>query len=267
MTFATEIKNFPEKLISNSVVKKGCLLCLSDGADEAATHGMNKCTIYKNPTAKIAKLKQFGGCAKCGYTNHNAKSCRFRFRHACSICNKPHLTYLCMYVERETAKTTSEDCKAFKPNRKSTEQSTLNQLVQFAVQNEKFENVILPTFTVDISPNTSKRRKIRGLWDSASQSSFILKSLPKQLKLKVIQSDMIVTLSGFNEEGKLNLLIDNQNRTIHAISISNIRTNIRILELKDVVRGCQRKGYTMADERLLDGNCNNVDILIGMDNG
>lgn len=53
-----------------------CTLCRKNGT---ADHGINRCTNYKSPKEKIARLKYLNGCDRCGNIDHEFSSCAFRF--------------------------------------------------------------------------------------------------------------------------------------------------------------------------------------------
>lgn len=264
-------------------VRNSCCLCFADNLKSVNTHKLYQCTVYSDPISKINKLRELHGCTKCGFTNHLTEDCLYKFRYLCSNCNDQHHTCLCPNTERretESSATINSKQKTVKNvNKKSgskfaDQKSTINQLVQFTIQNEEFEKIILPTFTVEIDTNTKKNRTIRALWDTASQSSFILKNLAHQLKLKVIKPNLTITVFGFNETKTYNtdlvaldLIIDENCHTIHAICIPCIRTDINIPEISDIVNEFQKKGYKMADKKLKGERCNNIELLIGMDNG
>ncbi len=252
-----------------------CSLCKYDGLRDSVDHKLNKCTIYPDPKDKIEKLKTIDGCTKCGYGNHIAVDCRYKFKNTCIICHQSHYSFLCTNKSSgdQTPKTELNKNLNFKKENKNKKfRNTTNQLIQLAVQNTAFEKVILPTFSVNIR-GEKKSVPIRGLFDTASQSSFVTQDIADKLNLKVIERNICVTIYGFNEKKSYNanlveleLMIENEPRIIRAMTIPRIRTDIYISEVKNVAAEFERKSYTLADSNLKNEHCKNVQILLGMDN-
>lgn len=238
-----------------------------------------ECLKYGDPSAKLTKLKAMNHCLKCGYGNHTTYNCNFSFLWPCSICSKQHFSYFCnnanKNVTRQVAKAQNGVSKSEPKNKnnKGAMKGTVNQLIQFAIQNEEFEKVVLPTFTVEATSNSGKSNKLKCLIDTASQSSFILKDVAKSMKLEVVQKNIKVNIFGFNEAKTyltdlvaLDIFINNVKKSIHAICVPQIRTGIDIPELKTVVSKFKSKGHLLADENLGEGSCNGIQLLLGMDN-
>ena len=77
------------------------------------------CKIYSTPQSKRDRLRDLGGCFKCGFLNHKSKECRYKFNSKCSICNNYHYTYLC--VSSESDKTSEKSVKQRKAARDKSE--------------------------------------------------------------------------------------------------------------------------------------------------
>lgn len=258
------------------VTKGCCILCTYDQSSEASGHRTSQCQKYIDAASKRKKLKSMNHCLKCGY-NHPTNECRFKFYNACTLCNKQHFAYLCtesgssIAVSSEEGKVTHSGHKP--KSMKVTEKRTVNQLVQFAIQNEEFEKVVLPTFSMEASSRSNKKLNLKCLLDTASQSSFIIKDLATKMKLDIVQKDITVNIFGFNEARKyvtnlvsLDLYINNKKKTIYAIVVPKIRTSITIPELDMVATEFKNKGHKMADTHLNSDSSNNIQLLLGMDN-
>ncbi len=258
--------------------KLQCSLCVSDSPQTRVDHKLFQCKTYPEVNDKIKKLKQIKACLKCGYANHSTADCRYVFHQMCSFCSKLHSSFLCNKNEDRL----KPDYTKFSPQKDNNlkesvkpkkYRSTTNQLVQFAVQNSSFDKIIVPTFSVDVVNNTGPNISIRGLFDTASQSSFVSKDLADELKSKIIDKNIFVTVYGFNEKKtyktdlvELVIYIDKHPYTIRAITIPVIRTNISLPELCEIGKEFEQKSYILADPMLKTGKVSKIQLLLGMDN-
>ncbi len=276
VTLAAQIKD-PMETKKGGTLKGGCLLCLADSSPHAANHRMYQCLVYPNAAMKCSKLKSLNACLKCGFTNHGTKDCKYNFSRTCIICDKLHFSYLCMHVSKDNviksqnnvSKVSTLDVKI---NRNKTK-GTINQLVQLAIENKEFDKVLLPTFSLEIENKSKGKLELTCLLDTASQASFLLEEIVNKLNLKIVE-DLEITIDGFNEKKtyltklvELDLIVDGHCRTIRAISIPKIRTSIVIPEVANVVHKFREMGYELADKKLNGKIYNNIELLIGMDNG
>ena len=226
-----------------------CSICTSDGVADIK-HPLMSCTIYATAEDRLTKLTKMGACTLCGSASHISTGCKFKF-NPCSHCSGHHMNFLC---SQKVPVTTS---------------TTINQLVQFSVQSDKFDNVVLPTFTVDTSNNCT----VRCLLDTGSQSSFITDSTAYKLQLPVLDSDLEVTVLGFNDRKtyhsklvSIDLIFNGVVATVHALTVPKIRTTHFDPLFSSVKSGFEDLGYSLAD-RYFDSDPHlEIDLLIGMDN-
>ena len=68
---------------------KLCVLC----NDETSEHSINQCKKYNDPKSKVDRLNSLGFCTKCGFDNHKAGTCKFRFKKPCFNCNGGHFSF------------------------------------------------------------------------------------------------------------------------------------------------------------------------------
>jgi hypothetical protein len=141
--------------------------------------------------------------------------------------------------------------------------------VQFSVQNDIFDNVILPTFSVP----TGSNYKVRCLLDTASQSSFITDETANRLNLTVIEPALEITVLGFNDRKKyisklvtIDLIINDKAFNINALTVPKIRTANYMSQLSEIENKFIENGYIMADNFLKSNPPQEIEILLGMDN-
>ena len=154
-------------------------------------HYVYKCVNFKTPESKLNKIKEVGGCVKCGYLNHKEFHCKFKFNRACFKCKGIHASYLCSKTKpnnnnnNEAGAVSSETSS----NSISLDVSTsLNQNVdlEYASLNSRSTgNYLLPTLTAEVVLANSDIRPIRILYDSGSEFSFITLNLAQKLKYKI----------------------------------------------------------------------------------
>ncbi|GBM21019.1 hypothetical protein AVEN_239050-1, partial [Araneus ventricosus] len=145
-------------------------------------HESKECLIARSLSLqeRVNKLKEGKCCLKCLSPGHFAKGCKAFIR--CLLCGKSHPVILCPDL----------------PAKKEPE-SQGQELVSVQSNLSKpscMSEVVLMTLIVEISNGVSKR-KVRGLLDSGSQRSYILKSTAEALNLKSTSSENIAhTLFG-----------------------------------------------------------------------
>ena len=127
---------------------------------------------------------------KCGYTNHNAKSCSFKFKRSCFKCNGPHMTFLCYRDSKNTV--TAKLPHLDKSNVKST---ATNVVATVSMATESFNDVILPTATVYFPG--AQDVPVRIFKDIGSQSSFV-KGTPKTIPNCTVLRKVRVKVKGIN---------------------------------------------------------------------
>ena len=242
--------------VSNKPTKP-CILCCADNK-ENVTHSFRDCKVYSKPLEKVHKLESLNYCSRCSFRNHNKAQCRFKFSSPCRNCGDNHLTFLCLSKEsiRNTKSVTSNSaCVHF-----------VNSIV-------KNDNVILPSFSVDVV-NDGERRKCRVLYDTGSQRNFILDKIAKELNLPAVQSNVTMSIHGFNAKKSVTtnivsvpLVVGDCSVEILAVVVPSIDVKIHIPDLPLIARAFTDKGYNMADKDsiLSDGEITNFGLVMGPD--
>ncbi|XP_064097522.1 uncharacterized protein LOC135208867 [Macrobrachium nipponense] len=169
---------------SDSRSSPSCSLCLKVG-NANNSHFIYECSKFPSPTNKVQILKSKHGCVKCGQFSHESSNCHFRFRRRCFNCRGWHMSYLCESEPSKGSRSKQSDKVKFETPQK------VNSGV--AVLLHSYGNSVLPTFSFSIGSDI-----YRGLRDSGSQSTFITRRLAEEKNLKTINSNVRLTVSGFN---------------------------------------------------------------------
>lgn len=120
---------------------------------------------------RSAKVKEKNCCLKCLRKGHRAKACKIFIR--CHVCSKTHTELFCP----ELVKMRSGEKKA-----------ATTEIVQSTVtQKLCSKEIALMTVEVNIKGDSSKR--VRALFDSGSQKSYILKRTANEIGLKAISTE------------------------------------------------------------------------------
>ena len=187
-------------------------------------------------------------------------------------CKKPgHFSYLCFSSKQsdspiDTEKKKNKDVNNIDKSKVSN--GTCSIEVNISSICDLSLN-ILPTFTCKLSTG----KTIRVLKDSGAQVNFIKSETAIQNKLKIIKSDISITISGFNSQKKLKtnlveipIILNNESFILRAISVPNIATDIRVEGLYTLADQLKEKGYDLADECIIsqrsDRICN-LDVVLG----
>ena len=231
--------------------KKFCILCKAD-SKKCDSHTIKNCTVYSKPSEKITKLKSLNYCTRCGWNNHNADQCKFRFSSSCRVCNKFHMTYLC--TRSEPAKVNSNvSCINF------------NNMI-------KRDDVLLPTFSIIVEFN-GNRILCRTLNDTGSQRNFIHERIVSKLNLKIIEKNLQLNIHGFNTEKqvKTNIVevpikINGKINLIKAIVLPAINVSLECTNVNVISEAFINKGYSLADAQLhLAEEKIDFDLIMGPD--
>ena len=241
-----------------------CALCSKDLSVDA-NHPLSQCPRYPDVESKVAKLKLVGGCLKCGYTNHNAKSCSFKFKRSCFKCNGPHMTFLCYRDSKNTV--TAKLPHLDKSNVKST---ATNVVATVSMATESFNDVILPTATVYFPG--AQDVPVRIFKDIGSQSSFV-KGTPKTIPNCTVLRKVRVNVKGINSIESYNapvvrfpVEIPGQGiQQISAICLPTLNTEVSAKGLADLSVMFKERGLVLADKNLNSDHINDVSILLGSD--
>ena len=60
-----------------------------------ANHKVFNCKKITTPQSKLSKLKELGGCTRCGFLGHKVDNCNFRFNGRCINCKTFHAYFHC----------------------------------------------------------------------------------------------------------------------------------------------------------------------------
>ena len=161
-----------------------CVLCSETMSD----HQIFKCEKYSTPELKLARIKELGGCFKCGGIEHLTENCKFKFYKKCFQCKGWHFTFLCpegtKFIEKKKLEV------KFRKDKNSSKNDNLkfkNSANVINLSNNQSKNVksnsAIPTFTFKV-----KNFKLRGMKDLGSQSNFITKKIVDKFNLKILQS-------------------------------------------------------------------------------
>ena len=244
-----------------------CSLCYetgSDGNSKKPDHPMWKCKSYPDKVSKLNKLKSIGGCYKCGSSDHKLNFCDFVFKRKCNSCSMFHFNYLCPKgTEFQPSPKRNKD-KSKKPNTRVNSSNLIG--VTNSLQGSSNSRSAIPTFSCEI-----QNEPIRCLKDLGCQSNYITDSLAAKFKLKVLNSNVKLRVTGFNSSKMYNtqivevpLQMKNRLYRIPAVCIDNININIHLEGLSNVAKEFSSKGYELADPCLLSSDhINDLGFILG----
>ena len=220
-----------------------CVLCIAYVMN-SITHVLKGCDKYLSAKDKISKLDALQYCSLCSFKNHSKVNCRFKFSTPCRYCNEKHLTYLTISHFSSTYSSSSFNT----------------------------DNIILLSFTLEVL-NDGVGIVARALYDTGSQRNFVQESIAQKLKLPVMQTNVPITIHGFNCEKtivtcivELPVAVEKEILQLQAIVIPSIDINLKIRNLKLIVEECKLKGYLLADTFLGDSDeISSFDIVMGAD--
>lgn len=219
---------------------QSCVFCSNK---TKASHITSKCLRYKDPRAKVNKLKQMNYCIKCS-GSHRTGSCKREFKNLCIHCNGKHFSWLCI-ASKSKERVNDNQSKAV-----CTQSASVALL-----QTEVSKCCALPTFTCALGTG----KLIRAMKDSGSQANFITEKLIKSEKLKVINSERI-KINGFNTSQPYNakivevpVIIGERKVNLVAIAVPRISTSLNLNGFTEVAQAIHARGYKLADSMLLDG--------------
>ena len=270
--------------------RKGCLLCQSDQTKDALLHRMEECKKYPNAEAKISKIKELSGCFKCGFINHMGKNCKYKFNKKCKYCSKDHFDFLClskMKVSKESPNANEKNGGKSFQKVDTTGNSSTSHLISYSVMHNTSHKIPTEVFNNSVLNNTSNNETLlptvsirvngnkicqRMLLDTASQLSFISESSLNKSNFKILDSNYVVKVNGFNNSRifhtklvELDILLGQYSRKITAVVVPEINTEIDAQKLKCVINGFKAANIELAD-KFLRHDSGKIDILLGTDN-
>lgn len=259
-TVACAVKvNIPTKNKSNPFVN--CTLCR---CENELSHPIHKCLKYKSSSEKLNRLIEVSGCCKCANLGHSADKCSFKFRNKCSMCGAWHFSFLC-----DKNVKFMENCPKHQNNSKGGNKSNASYtgLAYSGTSLKTNDNdaVILPTFRCKIG-----NLNFRGLRDSGSQSNFVNEEILSKIEHTVLRS-LNLKVHGINEacdyESKLvelSLRLGNETRVIRALSLPEIKIELKLPGLRNIAQSFKNKGYVLADPALLnEDKISRIDLILG----
>lgn len=246
------------------VVSPSCPLCHADKNPNGHYHKLSECEVYKEPQKKVKRLKDLCGCLTCGRLGHLAVDCIVKLK-PCFKCGDKHMSYLCSKVgppHSSKSNTRSEQIP-----------STSNNLVTFGVNSDQFNDVVLPTLTVNYkSKRNGKGRLARLFCDLGSQTSFV-KGNPETIPKCEFVREVKINITGINSDKEVSsslvtfpVFINGVGeRTIQAVCIDKISSEFTAPNLKDLSDKLKTKGYPLADTQIISDSVSDVQILLGSD--
>lgn len=265
----SSVNNFPDKRASYNE----CGLC-KNTQKTYFDHRVVHCPVYKTPYDKLSVIKKFKGCIKCGLLNHEVQNCNYKFSGKCRKCYKYHAYFLCI-VEPEnnfnnSSNNNSSNSSNNKSNKKGKHHKVSTNLIQFDVMHStsSASNNLIPTFTAKFQ---NVKGSFRAMYDTASQTSFISEAACDKLKPEIVNPNLKIKITGFNESKtyetkvvQLNLNLNGKVRSFKAVVVPSINTHVSA-DLRLIVRKFSEAKVELADKFLGGGDDGTIDILLGVD--
>ena len=263
-----------------------CSLC-SD-----SSHGINRCQSYPTPSDKLARLRKLNACESCANIGHTKDVCGFRFKKACSNCNKWHFSFLCPERKEEknfkilnknlspaNSKLNSSSNANFKGKTKvnanlttvldrpdlpgdQAEATCYTVCANFFQKNLHDVDSVLSTCTIK-----TKSKLVRSLYDLGSQSSFVTEETLKFLDHVVLKESVNLTIKGINNEKTIKsklveakLCFGFHEFYVKLLTVPSISISLKLPGLGNVVQAFLNKGFTLADQ-LLNANSQKIDSI------
>jgi len=256
-SFATNVNYGSSNGFRSRDVKKfrQCNLCPIP-ENSQPTHPMYKCEKYADSKSKLRRLSELNGCSKCGYTNHQVATCRYKFAQKCRYCKDWHQSFLCP-GEREVGRA----------NVRVKNANSYSVVISDVYPGTTSNDSILPTFSFNIHETV-----VRGLKDCGSQANFIKQSLADKLKLKVVMDNVDLRLKGINiiQRYKSKIVevgakFGDTSYTIEAITIPKIDISLKFSCLGEIVRTLNSSKVKLADGFLsaFDDNIDDLQFILG----
>lgn len=251
---------------------KLCILCSRDG--KCSDHYLRECTVYDTPRRKCDKLGNLKGCMKCSFVNHDTSQCRFKFPSNCRDCGGKHMTFLCLKSSNANSNDSFSSRKPRSQYGPVQEETNTNLSLVEVSHSSCVDAFVLPTITATITSN-EMTEQVRAFKDGGCQRTFIGATVAEKLNLRVLSTNVPLTIHGFNSSKELitktvnvPLLIDGVVFNIEAICIDKIKTKFNINNIGRVVRAFIDKGYRIADKCLnasSTGVVDDISLILGTD--
>ena len=239
---------------------KKCHFCLED-------HVAEDCKKFGTPEERKAVLMKFSRCFICLNKGHRAFQCRSRAR--CKHCNGRHHYLLCQdKTPPSKAPQPSDASPSLNPNAPSY--NSLLGLDSAKPRASAHERVALQTALAAVEGKVGSR--VRVMFDSGSQKTFVTESVVKSLGLKVLREEELGVKTFGSREAEVEMrkvyaiplvaVNGGKTITIEAFSVSEISTiaNQHVEDIKNIyshLKDIQFSDFCRGDDFL------EIDILIG----
>ena len=229
-------------------------------------HKAQNCTVVSKPSARLSILQQQKRCYLCLQVGHNSRNCTAKWK--CFSCKGRHHVAICS--------NNPEKLNDFNNFNKKTEGVHVSETATHVAgsENKVLNPVLLQTAVTNVSSTDEKHsHKVRLLFDSGSQMSYVSPRVRDLLKLETVQTkEMSIKTFGGERRNKVLDLVNicvktkdpNFNIYIQAFvsDICHPLTNQNIEQAKFSQQFL--KDLDLADENLPNIPLD-VDILIGAD--
>ena len=237
-------------------------------------HRPYECKTYSTINSRKDRLKTLKRCIKCTKA-HMSPECK-TVLSLCPHCKKGnHHSFLCVGSQssnksmNHSSRTNNDDS-----DKVSGDPAATNQVM--SIMNGSYTSfnygVALPTATVIVKSENGQSMKVRCLFDSGSQRSFIHKDLANELGLKqVAKADMV--LNSFDNTGaameyvivKPLVTLGNRKKKIVLAVVNDMPSQIVTPGLSETMKNLNNKGHHLADMGIQSDVVDNIRILIGSD--
>ncbi|GBN42206.1 hypothetical protein AVEN_226626-1 [Araneus ventricosus] len=254
-------------MMNHSEPGSNCVFC-KDNKSETG-HSSENCPLSVQERKDAIKLSN--RCYLCFKLSHTARICRKKYL-ACRCKNRfLHHKLLCdtSFPHSEPPKDgDSADLSSnqMKHSARVNSQGQIPTEVLSALNKKYGDSTFLQTFVAEIN-----NKRVRGILDTGSSRSFVLKDIAEQLKLKPsAKEELLIYTFGSNGKKESFDIVDLNLRNIRNPQLSvNIKAAVtdRITQGKVSVPSkfikeiASEKGLTLAD----DGCSSDIDLLIGSD--
>lgn len=303
ITMATSVNyGSPDVKTANQT---GCWLCRAAGGPQTPGHKVSACPRFPTPETKLKFLNSNKGCVRCGFLNHQVDNCKFSLNRNCGECGGSHVFYLCTGKKEKTiSKFKKPDPPKYNSNNKSSKVNTnvvefnsmnindssgivpspennyndesskvATNVVEFNSMNINNSNgIVLPSFTLNL-PGEGGKFDARCMYDPASQTSFITDSAAAKLKCKILDPNLTMKVSGFNETKiyksrmlEVQVVLNGKERKIKAAVVPEIKSKINSSQFEKICIEFKKQKIVLADKYLNDSVLGGrVDMLLGVD--
>ena len=235
-------------------------------------HYSASCIKVKNIDERKGILRRDGRCFVCLQRGHRAKECNKA--NNCRKCHGSHRQFICSIQSKNENKDKPADQNVEGAAAKSEESLLQPEQVTSTTANTRHRttHVLLQTATVyAVNLENSRRIKVRVLFDSGSQRSYITSSLKSRLGLSTCKKET-VHLNTFGQDQFKKQSCEGVSLDLHGLDgdfviqmktlafpviCSPVATRLDINEIQHL------EGLEFADE--IDGRSEMIDILLGAD--